>query len=129
VKGSASIWIIDDDEDVRLGLQNFLRSAGCTVHTFDRAEASLEALSESWPDLLLTDLNMPGMGGLALQQHLNGMGRQFPVIVMTAYPTPEAEQRSARLGAAAFLTKPIDPELLLEQVESSLGGCDESKPG
>ena len=129
MKPSVSIWIVDDDEDVRFGLQSFLRSAGCAVRTFESAEACLGALDEAAPDLLVTDLHMPEMDGLALQEHLNGMGRQFPVIVMTAFPTREAEERSARLGARVFLTKPIDPEQLLAQVESSLGGCDESKPG
>jgi len=126
---SAVIWIVDDDEDVRFGLQSFLRSAGCAVRTFDSAETCLGELDDAAPDLLLTDLHMSGMDGLAFQEHLNGMSRRFPVIVMTAFPTREAEQRSARLGACAFLTNPIDPVELLAQVKSSLGGCDESKPG
>jgi FixJ family two-component response regulator len=63
---------------------------------------------------------MPGMDGLALQEELNRQRRKFAVIVLTAFPTPEAEQRSAKLGATAFLTKPIDPDQLLECVEGSL---------
>ena len=128
VKRSNSIWIVDDDEDVRFGLQNFLRSAGCVVRTFDHARACLRALDSSTPDCLITDLHMPGMDGLALQEHLKGLGRRFPVIVMTAFPTREAEQRSTKLGASAFLSKPIDPEQLLEQVEKNLGGFDERRP-
>ena len=128
MRQSANIWIVDDDEDVRFGLCSFLRSAGCVVRTFNSAEACLGALDDSAPDLLLTDLHMPGMDGLALQEHLNGLRRQFPVMVMTAFPTGEAEQRSIGLGACVFLTKPIDPEQLLAQVQGSLGGCDESKP-
>ena len=125
----ANIWIVDDDEDVRFGLQNFLRSAGCVVRTFDRAEACLSALEGGGPDCLVTDLHMPGMNGLELQEELNRRGRSFPVVVMTAFKTGEAELRSKKLGACAFMVKPIDPEQLLAQVETSLRDCDGSNPG
>ena len=129
MRRSANIWIVDDDEGVRFGLQNFLRSAGCAVRAFGSAEECLDALDSDVPDCLVTDLQMPGMGGLALQEQLNKRGRNFPVIVMTAFPTSEAEWRSARFGAKAFLTKPVDPDELLEQVEANLGDPDDRNPG
>lgn len=118
---SATISIVDDNEDVRLALQNFLRSAGWQVRTFDGAEAFLGSLERDAPDCLITDLHMPGMDGLALQEELNRLGRAFPVIVMTAFPSLESAKRSAILGASAFLSKPVDPERLLEQVQNNLG--------
>jgi FixJ family two-component response regulator len=125
VRQSARISIVDDDEDVRFAIQNFLRSAGCDVRTFDNADEFLGSLEGGAPDCLVTDLHMPGMGGLSLQEELNRLGRSFPVIVMTAFPTLEAEERSAELGASAFLSKPIDPEQLLRLVETNLGGFDD----
>jgi FixJ family two-component response regulator len=122
---SASISIVDDDEDVRLALQNFLRAAGCDVRAFDRAESFLASLEGGAPDCLITDLHMPGMGGLALQDELNRLGRSFPVIVMTAFPTLEVQERSAELGASAFLSKPIDPEQMLRLVKINLGVFDD----
>ena len=120
VRESATIWIVDDDEDVRLALQTFLRSAGCDVRAFDGAEAFLASLQDSAPDCLITDLHMPGLDGVALQEELNRLGRTFPVVVLTAFPTVEAEKRSATLGASAFLTKPVDPEQLLTLVRTKL---------
>jgi FixJ family two-component response regulator len=125
VKESATISIVDDDEDVRLALQNFLRAAGCDVRAFDRAEAFLGSLEGGVPDCLITDLHMPGMSGLALQEELNRLGHSFPVIVMTAFPTLEAQERSAGLGASAFLSKPIDPEQMLRLVKINLGLFDD----
>lgn len=122
MRESAAIWIVDDDEDVRLALHNFLRSAGCGVRTFDGAKTFLAALKDGAPDCLITDLHMPGMDGVALQEELNRLGRAFPVLVMTAFPTHEAEERSAALGASAFLAKPIDPEQLLELISASFRG-------
>lgn len=119
---SEAVWIVDDDEDVRSALESFLRAAGCKVRTFESAEALLASMDTSAPDCLITDLHMPGMNGLALQETLNGAGRSFPIIVMTAFPTREAEKRSRELGASAFLSKPIDPEQLLRLVETNLGG-------
>ena len=120
VSESATIWIVDDDEDVRLALQNFLRSAGCEVRTFDGAQTFLAALDDGALDCLITDLHMPGLDGVALQEELNRLGRTFPVLIMTAFATREVEERSARLGANAFLTKPIDPEQLLDLIKASL---------
>ena len=120
MKEPASICIVDDDADVRAALKNYLRSAGLEVHTFASAEAFLVSKERLATACLITDLHMPGMDGLALQEELNRQGRTFPVIVMTAFPTRAAETRSVSLGASAFLTKPVDPDLLLERVEGSL---------
>ena len=125
MRQSANIAIVDDDEDVRLALQTFFRSAGYEVRTFDSAEAFLASLHGGAPDCLITDLHMPGMEGLTLQEELNGLGRTFPIIVVTAYPSSDAEERSAELGASAFLSKPIDSEQLLRLVEADLGVGDD----
>jgi FixJ family two-component response regulator len=129
VRQDANISVIDDDQDVRSGLQNFLRSAGLEVRVFDRAESFLNSPHRDATDCLVTDINMPGMDGLALLEELNRLGRAFPVIIMTAFPTPEAKERSARLGATAFLTKPLDPDQLLECVESACDGQNPLNPG
>ncbi len=115
-----TICIVDDDDDVRSSLRNFLRSAGIEVRAFGSAEEFLASGERAGIDCLITDLHMEGMDGLALQKELNGRHRSFPVIVMTAFPTKETEEQSIRLGAAAYLVKPVDPDLLLERVESML---------
>lgn len=125
VRQSARISIVDDDQNVLLALQSFLRSAGCEVRTFENAEAFLSSLDGSAPECLITDLHMPGMDGLELQKELNRLGRTFPVIVMTAFPTSECKERSLKLGASAFLSKPIDPEQVLELLVDNLGDFDD----
>jgi FixJ family two-component response regulator len=129
VRQDVTIAIIDDDQDVRSGLENFLRSAGLGVRTFDRAESFLNSPHRDATDCLVTDINMPGMDGLALHEELNRLGRAFPVIIMTAFPTPEAKERAAKLGATAFLTKPLDPDQLLECIESAFDGRKPRNPG
>ena len=111
----ATISIIDDDSEVRGSLTSLLRSAGYRVRTFDSAETFL-AHNANDSACLLTDLHMPGMDGLELQAQLHRLGCSIPVIVMTAFPTKEAQARALDGGAVAFLTKPLDPELLLDKL-------------
>lgn len=115
------VSIVDDDEGVRSSLENYLRSAGVEVRTFASAEAFLGSPERLGTACLITDLHMPGMDGLALQAELNRLGRAFPVIVMTAFPTDAARAESAGLGAAAFLAKPVDPDGLLDRIGEILG--------
>lgn len=120
MRRSPIICIVDDDEDVRSSLESYLRSAGVEVRAFTSAEELLTSGQWVGVDCLITDLHMNGMDGLALQEELNRQQRSFPVIVMTAFPTQDAEERSMELGAAAFLAKPIDPDMLLDRVEGML---------
>lgn len=120
MRHSPTICIVDDDIDVRSSLENLLRSVGMSVRTFGSAESFLETFDQSGVDCVITDLHMPGIDGLALQEELNGRGRDFPVIMMTAFPTNAAREQSLRLGAAAFLEKPIDPDNLIERLEKML---------
>ena len=117
MKESPIICIVDDDIDVRASLENLLRSVGMSVRTFGSAEIFLEEYDQSGVDCVITDLHMPGMDGLALQEQLNTLGRDFPVIMMTAFPTDLARDQAMRAGAAAFLTKPVDPDGLLDAIE------------
>lgn len=121
------ICVVDDDESVRSSLANYLRAAGREVRTFESAASFLASPDLGATGCLVTDLHMPAMDGLALQQELNRIGREFPVIVMTAYPTPAARERSAELGAAAFLEKPVDPDALLERIDMILNGRENTE--
>lgn len=116
-----NICVVDDDADVRFSLKSFLRSAGVEVHVFGSAREFLAYEPGSRIDCLVTDLHMEEMDGLALQEELRSQHCSYPVIVMTAFPTKATEERSIGLGAAAYLTKPVDPDMLLESVENLLG--------
>lgn len=115
------ICLVDDDDEVRESIGTFFRSAGLAVTGFAAAEALLSSPCLDAMECLITDLHMPGMGGFDLQHELKRQGRNVPVIMMTAYATPEAKAMAERLGIAFLMEKPADPELLLDRVESLLG--------
>lgn len=113
-----TICVVDDDEGIRESLDNFLRSVGMRARTFSSAEEFIAYEGEV--GCLITDLNLTGMDGFSLQMVLLQLGRRYPVIVMTAFATPAARSRSLAQGAAAFVTKPLDPENLLLLIEDAL---------
>jgi FixJ family two-component response regulator len=128
VPQGSTICIIDDDNDVRESISSFFRSVGLRVESFGAAENFLESSSVASVDCVITDLHMPGMDGLGLHRELRRRGVGVPVIVMTAYSTPEARAEAKSLGAAAFVDKPVDPEILLHDVEVILGNPSQSGP-
>ncbi|WP_454634284.1 response regulator transcription factor [Bradyrhizobium cenepequi] len=113
---------------MRESISSFFRSVGLRVESFGAAENFLESSSVANVDCVITDLHMPGMDGLGLHRELRRRGVGVPVIVMTAYSTPEARAEAKSLGAAAFVDKPVDPEILLHDVEAILGDSSQSGP-
>jgi FixJ family two-component response regulator len=128
VNNKSTICIVDDDDDVRESISSFFRSVGLRVEGFGAAETFLQSPALSRADCLITDLHMPGMDGLGLHRELRRRGVEIPVIVMTAYSTPEARAEAKDLGAAAFVDKPVDPEILLNDVESILKNSSRPNP-
>jgi DNA-binding NtrC family response regulator len=79
------VWVVDDDQSVRWVLEKALRQAGMRTRSFERGEHLLDAIGKETPDVLITDVRMPGMDGLALLDRLSRMCPELPVIVVTAY--------------------------------------------
>ncbi|KAB0534869.1 MULTISPECIES: nitrogen regulation protein NR(I) [Xanthomonas] len=103
------IWVVDDDRSVRFVLSTALRDAGYAVDGFDSAAAALQALGmRPTPDLLFTDVRMPGEDGLTLLDKLKSKHPQLPVIVMSAYTDVASTAGAFRGGAHEFLSKPFD---------------------
>ena len=84
-KTSGTVFVVDDDEQVRKAIEQLATSVGLTVRPFDSANAFLAACDPSEPGCLVTDVRMPGMSGLELQQALQDTDITLPVIIMTAY--------------------------------------------
>ncbi|MFC0242601.1 response regulator transcription factor [Rhodopseudomonas telluris] len=114
------VCIVDDDEDLRGSISSFFRSVGLRVVDFATAETFLSSGTVEEAACLITDLHMPGMNGLGLCRELLRRGFRLPVIVMTAYSSPEARAEASELGTAGFMEKPIDPEVLLRDIEMIL---------
>ncbi|WP_428926631.1 response regulator transcription factor [Marinibacterium sp. SX1] len=115
------IAIVDDDPGVRGSLHSLLRSAGMDGIGFAAAEDLLGYADPARLDCIVTDLHMPGMSGTDLQEELARRAWAKPVIVMTAYPTDAARDRALSAGARQFLTKPVDPDALLDAIEDAVG--------
>jgi two-component system nitrogen regulation response regulator GlnG len=101
-------WIVDDDQSVRWVLEKALNQAGIETRSFERAEHLLEAIDEEAPDVLITDIRMPGMSGMALLQRLRSTRPDLPIIVITAHSDLENAVAAYKGGAFEYLPKPFD---------------------
>jgi len=114
------IAIIDDDAFVREALDDLITSVGHQVRTYESAARFLESDEVADTAFLITDLQMPGMSGLDLQQHLLTNGRCTPVIFLTAFPEERAKALALNRGAVAFLSKPLEEAKLLRSMAAAL---------
>jgi FixJ family two-component response regulator len=115
-----SISVIDDDRAVREATKGLLRSLGYVAASFDCAEAFLSSDEFSCTSCIVTDIRMPGMGGIALQALLIENGHKFPIIFMTAFPDEDIRRHVLAAGASGYLVKPCDQSLLVGCIEDAL---------
>ena len=119
------ILIVDDDGSMRRALAEVLRRGGFEVTQATNGHEGLERLGQEGHDLVVSDLRMPGLGGLALLQDIRRRYRDLPVILITAYGTVGDAVEAMKLGAYDFLTKPFSPQDLLQLVRRALSGPTE----
>ncbi len=114
-----TVWVVDDDQSVRWVLEKALRQAGMETKTFERAEHLLEAMESASPDVLITDVRMPGMSGLALLDRLHNQHPELPIIVITAHSDLESAVAAYKGGAFEYLPKPFDLDEAIELVNKA----------
>ena len=114
------VWVVDDDSAIRWVLDKALSSSQIRCETFDSAAAVLDALQQSKPDVLLSDIRMPGMDGLTLLGQLQQQAPQLPVIIMTAHSDLDAAVSAYQHGAFDYLPKPFDLDEAVALVERAL---------
>lgn len=102
------VWIVDDDSSIRWVLARALRAEGFDVSDFENAEAVLGELEKAAPDVLMTDIRMPGMSGLELAKILHQDHAAVPCIIMTAHTDLDSAVASYESGAFEYLPKPFD---------------------
>jgi two-component system nitrogen regulation response regulator GlnG len=114
-----NVWIVDDDQSVRWVLEKALRQAKMVTRTFERAEHLLEAIEHATPDVLITDVRMPGMSGITLLERLSHASPGLPIIVVTAHSDLESAVSAYKGGAFEYLPKPFDIDEAVELVHKA----------
>lgn len=116
-----TIFIVDDDASVRDSLGLLLGLRGYRTQIFANAETFLKAFSPAWRGCILLDIRMPGMTGLELYAELRRRECSVPVVIITAYGDVATARAALKVGAADFLEKPVDDELLIDVLRNALG--------
>jgi two-component system nitrogen regulation response regulator GlnG len=111
-----NVWLVDDDASIRWVLERALRQGGMAPTAFDHADTALAALRRDRPDVLITDIRMPGRSGLELLTEIHDSQPQLPVIVMTAHSDLDSAVAAYQGGAFEYLPKPFDIDQAVDLV-------------
>jgi len=117
------VWVIDDDRSIRWVLERALKKADLGVTLFDSANNAIQALATSTPQVIITDVRMPGMDGFQFLEKVQTQHPELPVIVMTAHSDLDNAVNAYQGGAFEYLPKPFDVE---EAVELTKRACQSS---
>lgn len=119
-KSRNTILLVDDDPDILKLMAMRLRAAGYDIISASNGEAALAHIALNSPDLVITDLRMPGMDGLTLFNAIRAIKPWLPVIIVTAHDSQVEALNALQRGVFDFLSKPFDNKYLLQQIESAL---------
>ena len=111
------VWVIDDDRSIRWVLEKALTKAGMQVTSFSSANGVMEALERGQPEVVVSDVRMPGMDGFALMEKIKATYPELPVIIMTAHSDLDSAVSAYHSGAFEYLPKPFDITEAVEQVQ------------
>ena len=117
---SPLVHLVDDDEAVRNSLALLIGTVGLRVQAWAEPQAFLDGFDRQAIGVIVLDVRMPGMSGLALLEALVAQGVDQPVVMLTGHGTVEMCRRAFKAGAAEFLEKPVDDEALLEALQNGV---------
>jgi len=128
-----NVWLVDDDASIRWVLERAFKQSGMLSRTFEQANVALEALRAEAPDVLITDIRMPGVSGIELLKEIRDSRPRLPVIVMTAHSDLDSAVAAYRGGAFEYLPKPFDIDHALDLVrraatQAHVGGETDVEP-
>ena len=112
----ARVLVVDDEKSIRVGVRELLTAGGYTVDVADDAGKAMDMLASNAYDIVISDIVMPGLSGIALLQEIRRTAPAVQVIMMTGEPTVETAAEAVRAGANDYLTKPVGKEGLLRSV-------------
>ena len=116
----ATVFVIDDDGDVRASIQRLLKTVGLRGEGFASAQEFLRQNMPEGPSCLILDIRLPGMSGLEVQRKLIDAGLSISIIFISAHADVDMAVRAMKLGAVEFLTKPFRPQELVDAVQQAL---------
>ncbi|VAW55530.1 Nitrogen regulation protein NR(I), GlnG (=NtrC) [hydrothermal vent metagenome] len=120
-----NVWVIDDDASIRWVLEKALKTSGFLVSSFETADAALDFLKTAQPDVIITDIRMPGTDGFELLSILNNKYSDIPVIIMTAHSDLDSAVSAYQGGAFEYLPKPFDIDVAVELTQRACRKSDE----
>jgi FixJ family two-component response regulator len=115
-----TVYVVDDDPDMRDSLRWLMKTVGLNVETFDSAADFLENFAPDGPGCLVLDVRLPGASGLDLFEKLTSRGEGIPVLFITAYADVPMAIRAMKSGAVEFVEKPFNRQALLERVQRAI---------
>ena len=123
-----NVWVVDDDASIRWVLERALKQGGMSTTLFEESEAVLSALRRDEPDVLVTDIRMPGRSGLQLLEEIRAKRPRLPVIVMTAHSDLDSAVAAYQGGAFEYLPKPFDIDQAIELVRRAASPGQRADP-
>jgi DNA-binding response OmpR family regulator len=115
------VILAEDNDILRKSLSFFLESKGFTVDQFPDGKEALDAIETNTYDLILTDINMPGISGMEITQYVRQhISSDIPIIIFTSSSVEQTELDSFDLGANEFMAKPLSPAVLLVRINKLL---------
>ncbi|MGO3870308.1 MAG: sigma-54-dependent transcriptional regulator [Alcaligenes sp.] len=115
-----TVLIVEDDINVRLGCCQTLQLEGIQVQEANSAEQALRIVKDGWPGVLVSDVRLPGVDGMALLQQLQQLDKELPVVLITGHGDVSMAVQAMKLGAHDFIEKPFSPEHFLQVVSRAL---------
>lgn len=122
----ANVWVVDDDRSIRWVLEKAMEAVGIKVRVFANGDAVLEELQLSQPDVLVSDIRMPGIDGLELMSEIKQHLPKLPIIIMTAYSDLDSAVSVYEGGAFEYLPKPFDVDDAVDLVKRAIAHHEEN---
>ncbi len=123
--GSMRVLVVDDNANFRRITRTILQAVKVKeIDEVESADAALEHLGETTPDMILTDWRMEGMDGLDLVRTLRARGYATPVVMMTGYNESDFENQAREAGVSAFMEKPVTPKGLAQAMAKALKAAE-----
>ena len=114
------VYLIDDDDSIRDAIEMLLQSANMNVQTFKTGDKFLQCNHQIERSCIISDLKMKGLDGFDLCKKLHGKGINIPVIFLTAFDSQEYRKHAREIGAAGYLSKPVDDQALIDSIHWAL---------